>query len=113
MVDDNSNLSVYDTLTKELLFQEMNVSSVAWNNEMDELLAYSGKNMLYIKTGDLPANSQKLDGFVVGFKGSKIFILHYLTMTTQDIPQTSSLLRYTQKKDFKTAYKIACLGITS
>ena len=48
----------------------------------------------------------------MGFKGSKIFVLHYLNMTTLDIPQTSSLLKYTQKKDFKTAYKIACLGIT-
>ena len=112
VVDDNNNLSVYDLVTKELLFTEMNVNSVAWNNELDELLAYSGKGYLYIKTGNLPANSQKLDGFVVGFKGSKIFVLHYLNMTTLDIPQTSSLLKYTQKKDFKTAYKIACLGIT-
>ncbi len=57
VVDDNNNLSVYDLITKELLFTEMNVSSVAWNNELDELLAYSGKGYLYIKTGDLPANS--------------------------------------------------------
>lgn len=57
VVDDSSNLSVYDLVTKELLFTEMNVNSVAWNNEMDELLAYSGKGYLYIKTGNLPANS--------------------------------------------------------
>jgi len=43
VVDDNNNLSVYDLITKELLFTEMNVTSVAWNNELDELIAYSGK----------------------------------------------------------------------
>ena len=53
VVDDNSNLSVYDLVTKELLFTEMNVTSVAWNNELDELLSYSGKGYLYIKSGKL------------------------------------------------------------
>jgi len=57
VVDDNSNLSVYDLITKELLFTEMNVSSVSWNNELDELIAYSGKGYLYIKTGNLAASS--------------------------------------------------------
>lgn len=33
-------------------------------------------------------------------------------MTTIDVPQTSSLLKYIEKKDFKMAYKLACLGIT-
>lgn len=28
--------------------------SVAWNLEMDEMLAYTGKDTLYIKTRDLP-----------------------------------------------------------
>lgn len=33
-------------------------------------------------------------------------------MSTIDVPQTSSLLKYIEKKDFKMAYKLACLGIT-
>ena len=33
-------------------------------------------------------------------------------MVTLDVPQTSALLKYVERKDFKTAYKIACLGIT-
>jgi intraflagellar transport protein 122 len=57
VVDDNSNLSVYDLVTKELLFTEMNVSSVSWNILLDELLAYSGKGYLYIKSGNMPSNS--------------------------------------------------------
>jgi intraflagellar transport protein 122 len=68
VVDDNSNLSVYDLVTKELLFSEMNVTSVAWNTDLDDLLAYSGNGMLFIKTGTFPPSSQKMNGFVVGFK---------------------------------------------
>ena len=112
VVDDNNNLSVYDLITKDLLYNEMNVTSVAWNTDVDDILAYSGNGVLFIKTGNIPPTSQKMNGFVVGFKGSKLFVLHFLNMSTIDVPQTSSLLKYIEKKDFKMAYKLACLGIT-
>ena len=57
VVDDNSNLTVYDMITKESIFSEINVTSVAFNTDMDELLAYSGKGLLYIKTENFPATS--------------------------------------------------------
>jgi len=36
---------------------------------------------------------QKLQGFVVGFKGSKIFCLHFVAMHTIDVPQSASMYR--------------------
>jgi intraflagellar transport protein 122 len=68
VVDDNNNLSVYDLVTKDLLYSEMNVTSVAWNTDLDDILAYSGNGMLFIKTGNIPPTTQKMNGFVVGFK---------------------------------------------
>ena len=112
VVDENSNLTVYDTVTKESLFQEMNVTSVSWNTDMDDVLAYSGGGLLSIKMGNFPPNTQKMNGFVVGFKGSKLFVLNHLMMSTIDVPQTNSLIKYIEKKDFKSAYKVACLGVT-
>lgn len=112
VVDETSNLLVYDLDTQALLYQEPNANSVAWNTEMEDMLAYSGNNMLCIKTGSFPPHMQKLQGFVVGFKGSKIFCLHYISMQTIDVPQSASLYRYIEKKDFETAYKVACLGVT-
>ena len=112
IVDDNSNLTIYDLITKETLFQEMNVSSVAWNTDMDDILAYSGAGMLSIKMGSFPPTTQKMQGFVVGFKGSRLFVLHNMSMSTIDVPQTTSLIKYVEKKDFEAAYKVACLGIT-
>mmetsp|Transcript_43067 Transcript_43067/g.76259 ORF Transcript_43067/g.76259 Transcript_43067/m.76259 type:complete len:999 (-) Transcript_43067:43-3039(-) len=112
VVDETSNLLVYDLETQSLMYQEPNANSVAWNTEMEDMLAYSGNNMLCIKTGNFPPHMQKLQGFVVGFKGSKIFCLHYISMQTIDVPQSASLYRYIEKKDFETAYKVACLGVT-
>mmetsp|Transcript_56941 Transcript_56941/g.123236 ORF Transcript_56941/g.123236 Transcript_56941/m.123236 type:complete len:1277 (+) Transcript_56941:78-3908(+) len=112
VVDETSNLLVYDLDSQTLMYQEPNANSVAWNTEMEDMLAYSGNNMLCIKTGTFPPHMQKLQGFVVGFKGSKIFCLHYISMQTIDVPQSASLYRYIERKDFETAYKVACLGVT-
>ncbi|CAD7929537.1 unnamed protein product [Amoebophrya sp. A120] len=135
VVDEQSNLLVYDlsksstqalknlqattadessttTSRAELLYTEPGANSVAWNSEMEDMLAYSGNNNLSIKTGTFPPHVQKLPGFVVGFKGSKIFCLHYVSMQTVDVPQSASLYRYLEKKNFETAYKVACLGVT-
>ena len=115
VVDENNALQVYalgPNGTSELLFQEPHATAVAWNNDYEEMLCYSGGGMLSIKTGDLPPYQQKLQGFVVGFKGNKIFTLHSATMHTIDVPHSHALYRYVERKDFANAYKIACLGLT-
>ena len=49
---------------------------------------------------------------MVGFKGSRIYALHYVALTTVDVPQSASLYRHLEKRDFVAAYRIACLGVT-
>mmetsp|Transcript_5353 Transcript_5353/g.11710 ORF Transcript_5353/g.11710 Transcript_5353/m.11710 type:complete len:1236 (+) Transcript_5353:188-3895(+) len=112
VVDENANVLVYNLITKELIFEEKNANSVAWNSEFEDMFCYSGNGMLSIKTGDFPLHQQKLQGFVVGFKGSKIFCLHYVSMQTIDVPQSASMYRYLERKDYENAYKVGCLGVT-
>ena len=112
LVDENTSVLVHDVKTKELLFQDTNANSVAWNTEMEDMFCFSGNGMLNIKTGKFPKHAQKLQGFVVGFNGSKIFCLHYVSMQTIDVPQSASLYRYIEKKDWDAAFGVACLGVT-
>eukprot|EP00951_Prasinocladus_malaysianus_P025434 scaffold223097_cov18-Prasinocladus_malaysianus.AAC.1 len=44
----------------EMLFEERNCNSVAWNTEFEDMFCYSGNGMLSIKTGDFPLHQQKL-----------------------------------------------------
>uniref|UniRef100_A0A7S3GCF1 Intraflagellar transport protein 122 homolog n=1 Tax=Palpitomonas bilix TaxID=652834 RepID=A0A7S3GCF1_9EUKA len=112
VVDENSNCVAYDLASKDQMFSEPNANSVAWNSELEDMLCFSGNGLLSIKTGGFPVSVQKLQGFVVGFKGSRIFCLHFVTMQTKEVPQSASLYRYIEVKDFERAYKIACLGVT-
>jgi len=112
IIDEHQSMFVYDIKSQQLLFQETQVLSAAWNLEMDDMLAYTTKDTLYIKTREMPASQQKLPGFVVGFKGSKIFCLSDTAMNTIDVPQSSTFYRFLEKKDFLMAYKLACIGVT-
>lgn len=112
IVDEYQSMFVYDIKSQQLIYQETNVVSAAWNLEMDDMLAYTTKDTLFIKTREMPASQQKLPGLVVGFKGSKIFCLSDTAMNTIDVPQSATFYRFLDKKDFAMAYKLACIGVT-
>ena len=112
IVDEHSTCQVFDIATKNLLYQEPNANSVAWNTQCDKMLCYSGSNTLSIKADDFPAHQQKMQGFVVGFSGSKIFCLHVYSMTTIEVPLSSPMYQYLDKGNFTLAYQVACLGVT-
>jgi len=112
VVDEHSAISVYELSTGALLFEEQGAEAVAWNTEIPDMLCFSAHNMLSIKTGNFPLHQQRMQGVVVGFKGSRIYALHYVSMHAIDVPQSASLYRHLEKRDFAAAYKIACLGVT-
>jgi len=72
--------------TGERVFEDQNANSVAWNSVLEEQLCYSGKDQLSIKTGDFPIHRERMQGFVVGVRASKVFCLHYLAMDTLSPP---------------------------
>ena len=112
VVDEHSNMTIYNLETQDQLFTDTKISSVAWNSEMDDMLAYSGENTLSIKTSDFPPTQQRIQGFVVGFKNSKIYALNTAAMNTIDVPQSATMYKYINKQDYEKAYEIGCLGVT-
>lgn len=53
------------------------------------MLCFSGGGYLNIKASTFPVHQQKLQGFVVGFNGSKIFCLHVFSMSAVEVPQVT------------------------
>ena len=60
-----------------LCFQAPNVTSAAWNSQIEDMLCYAGNGQLFIKSGDFAAHPLPMEGDVVGFAGSKVFVLQY------------------------------------
>jgi hypothetical protein len=53
------------------------------------MLCFSGGGYLNIKASNFPVHQQKLQGFVVGYNGSKIFCLHVFAMSAVEVPQVT------------------------
>ena len=51
----------------------------------------------------------RLQGFVVGFKGSQVFCLHYNSMQALEVPQSASMQGYLAAEDWQNAYKVDIL----
>ena len=90
LIDEHQSMFVHDVKSQQIVFKETKVKSAAWNLEMDDMLAYTSFDTLYIKTREAQPSSQKLPGSVVGFKGSKIFCISDASMNTIDVPQSST-----------------------
>lgn len=112
VVDDSQKCIVYDLATKQMLFEERDTNSVAWNTEFEDMLCFAGNGQLKIRTGSFPGHAQRMQGFVVGFTGSKVFCLNSLSVQTIDVPQSAPLYRYLEQHEFDKAYAVSCLGVT-
>ena len=60
VVDEHNTCLVYDANTKDLVFQEPNANSVAWNTHYEDMLCFSGGGLLNIKASTFPVHQQKL-----------------------------------------------------
>ena len=119
-MDELKNLAIYDIITKQALFTEMNITTVCFNSDFDDLLAYASENMFFVKLASQPSTILKMQGSLLGFKASKLFISGK-SLTTLDIPQTSyiqvplngltNIQKFVEKQDFAKAYSLACLGV--
>ncbi|CAK8675911.1 intraflagellar transport protein 122 homolog [Clavelina lepadiformis] len=112
IINDNSTCLVYDLTTKELLYEELNANSVSWNTQNEDMLCYSGKGFLGIKAGSFPTHQRRLNGFVVGYCGSRIYCLHVHAMKSVEVPQSAPMYQYLDRQMYSQAYQIACLGVT-
>jgi intraflagellar transport protein 122 len=68
IVDANKNLQVIDSVTKEVLFAEMGVEGASFNCDFDDLIAYSGNGLLFVKCSNFPSVNQRIQGNIIGFK---------------------------------------------
>ncbi|CAJ0928653.1 unnamed protein product, partial [Mesorhabditis belari] len=101
IVDENGVAMVFNAKNKDLIFQEPNCNSIAFNTQYEHLLCYSGNGILTLRAGTLPGSTQRMMGFVVGFSGNKVFCLHMYAMSAVEVSFSNHLLQYMERKDFK------------
>ncbi|VDO39983.1 unnamed protein product [Haemonchus placei] len=112
VVDDSGLCVVFNAKTKEVLFEEPNCNSVAFNSDNEEIICYSGSSKLTVRARGYPGHQQRMFGFVVGFSGNKVYCLHIYAMQALEVPFSNQLYQYIENKEYQKAYDLACLGVT-
>ncbi|CAH8492943.1 unnamed protein product [Schistosoma mattheei] len=112
IVDNNKTMSVYSLEKQESLFQEPNVFSVSWSTTNNELLAYTGNDLLFIKNGQFPSHRQYNKGQILNFTGSIIYCLHENIINHVEISLSPAVYHYLGTGQLNEAYQLACFGLT-
>ncbi|GMS95607.1 hypothetical protein PENTCL1PPCAC_17781 [Pristionchus entomophagus] len=114
IVDENSIGTVVDLKTKETIFQDTKVGSIAVNAELPSIVCYCGNGRVFIRAGSETPFVQRMqmDAFVVGFTGNRVYCLHLYMMRGVEVPYSTQLYQYIESGLFGEAYKVACMGVT-
>lgn len=113
IIDDNFDLTTIDLTTKMVSWKNEKAKSIAFNSDVENMIAYWYEGNVYIKTSDFPPISEKIGGVIIGFRGTKVFILQsYNNVSVLDISNSQSIMRYAERKQMENAYQVACLGAT-
>lgn len=112
LVNDDNRCIVYDLFSKQTVIQEMKGTSVCWNLLFDDMLCYSGNDILNIKISNCPLYQQKFSGYIIEAYGSKVFSLNGSLITTVEMSTSACMYQCLEKQLIGEAYAIACLGVT-
>ena len=113
LIDENNDLTIINIKDKEVLLKGVKAKSVSFNTEIEDLVAYWYDGNVFLKTGDFPPSCEKMNGVIVGYVSTKVFLLQgHNNVNILDTSQSISIIRYAEKKEFDKAYKLAMLGST-
>ena len=98
VIDERNKCSVYELSSKKQLFEESNITSIAWNDSYDDLLCMAGPGFVGVKADQLPVQIVNTEfnnkTFVIGFSGCRIFTLNENTIITQKMSYSKLLYHY-------------------
>ena len=110
LVDVRNTFYLYDAVKKEQISSELKISQCVFSEDIENMYAVMGENLLFVKSTDFEGTSIAAVGSLMGFKSGKIRIINGEAVSSIEVPFTNFLAFTLGKKDFKNGYRIACLG---
>ncbi|XP_066600383.1 intraflagellar transport protein 122 homolog isoform X2 [Prorops nasuta] len=111
VVSEKGILSVFDLYTDKKIQEFEEVTSVAFNSALEDIMCFTGVDYLAIKVANFVEYRQKFSGYVVGHNGSKLYCLNGSSIVSVDIPLSMFMYQYIEIGLFTEAYNVACFGV--
>lgn len=114
IVDENFDIMIIEIATKNIVWRNEKAKSVAFNSDIEDMISYWYDGNVYIKTADFLPFAEKMNGVIVGFRGTKVYLLQAMNnINILDISHSNSIMKYCEDKNFKESYVVASLGATT
>lgn len=95
----------------QIRYEEAHVTSVAFNQDHEETLAYSGQQMLSVRTGSHKPSRQRLNSLVVAFHGTTVYCLQNQQLEQQEVALGGTVEQLMEAGKWAEAFTLACLGV--
>lgn len=114
IVDENFDIFVIEINSKNVLWKNEKAKSVAFNSDIEDIISYWYDGNVFIKTADFQPTAEKMNGVIVGFRGTKVYLLQALNnINILDISHSTSIMKYCDEKNYQQSYNVAALGATN
>jgi len=114
IVDENFDILIVEISTKNAIWKNEKAKSVSFNSDIEDMISYWNEGNVYIKTADFPPLAEKMNGVIVGFRGTKVYLLQAMNnINILDISHSNSIMKYCEDKNYKESYSVASLGATN
>jgi hypothetical protein len=94
------------------MYEEPNVTSVAFNIEHDDLLVFTTHDTLAVRHGTNNPTRQRLSTLVIAFKDTTIHCLAKQQLHQTEVSIVGSVEQLLAARKWQEAYQLACLGVT-
>lgn len=99
-------------LRVQVLYEEPNVTSVAFNMEHDDLVAYTTHEILSVRFGTYNPTRQRLSTLVIAFQDTTIHCLAKQQLHQTEVSLVGAVEQLLAARKWPEAYQVACLGVT-
>ena len=94
------------------MYEEPNVTSVAFNMEHDDMVVYTTPDTLSVRFGTQNSTRQRLSTLVIAFKDTTIHCLAKQQLHQTEVSLVGPVEQLLAARKWLEAYQVACLGVT-
>jgi intraflagellar transport protein 122 len=99
-------------LCVQVLYEEPNVTSVAFNSEYDDLVAYTTHETLSVRVATDNPTRQRLSTLVIAFIGATTHCLAKQQLHQTEVSLVGAVEQLLSARKWPEAYQVASLGVT-
>jgi hypothetical protein len=96
----------------QVRFEDQGITSIAFNLDLDDLLAYTGAEFLAVRMGTCKPSRQRLSTLLIAFENTTAHCLKKQQLHQSDVSLGGTVAQLIDACKWRQAYQVASMGVT-